>query len=494
MWALISVYYKEGITEFARGLSELGYRILSTGNTAKVLRDAGIKVVDVSEYTGFPEILNGRVKTLHPKIHAGILADRKNPEHMKTLKELGIEPIDIVVVNLYPFTENPSVEMIDIGGPTMVRAAAKNYENVIIVTHAEDYSWVLERLKEKGELTLEERKDLARKAFMLTSTYDAHIYNWLEKERFGDYMLIPLKKKATLRYGENPHQKGFLYSHTPRGFSNIVQHQGKPLSFNNIYDADAAYQLILEFEDPACAIIKHTNPCGAAQGKNITEAFEKAFSCDPVSAYGGIVAFNRIVDPETAESLVKHFFEVIIAPAYSRKALEILSAKENLRAIEMPDWGHLEDINMKQVTGGFLLQTADDKLYENLDVVTKREPTPDEWEALLFGFKVVKHVKSNAIVLALKDKIVGVGAGQTSRVDSVKIAVMKAKSFGHGLEGAVMASDAFFPFPDGIEEAHKAGIKAVIQPGGSIRDKEVIETADRLGMAMVFTRMRHFKH
>ncbi len=494
MWALISVYYKEGIADFAKGLTQLGYKILSTGNTAKILRDKGIKVTDVSEYTGFPEILDGRVKTLHPKIHAGILADRKKPEHIETLKKLQIEPIDIVVVNLYPFTEKPSVEMIDIGGPTMVRAAAKNYESVIIVTHPEDYSWVLERLKENGDLSLEERKTLAKKAFMLTSMYDSHIFNWLEKESFGEYKLFPLVKKSTLRYGENPHQKGFFYSSDSKGFSNIVQHQGKPLSFNNIYDADAAYQLILEFEEPACAIIKHTNPCGAAQGKNITEAFERALSCDPVSAYGGIVVFNRIVDPETAERLIKHFFEVIIAPSYTKKALEILSSKQNLRVIELPQWGYTEELNVKQVTGGFLIQSADQKLYENLEVVTQREPTSEEWEALIFGFKVVKHVKSNAIVLATKDKIVGVGAGQTSRVDSVKIAVMKAKNFGHELDSAVMASDAFFPFPDGVEEAYRAGIKAVIQPGGSIRDKEVIETANRLGMAMVFTRMRHFKH
>ena len=493
MWALISVYYKEGIEELAKALTEIGYKILSTGNTARFLREKGIKVIDVSEYTGYPEILDGRVKTLHPKIHAGILADRNNSKHMETLKELGIEPIDVVVINLYPFTEKPSVEMIDIGGPTLIRAAAKNYESVVVITDQKDYHWVAQKLKEKS-LSLEDRKKLAEKAFMLTSVYDSHIYSWLSKEEFPEYMLFAAQKKATLRYGENPHQKGFFYKLNDNGFSNIKQHQGKPLSFNNLYDADAAYQLILEFEEPACAIIKHTNPCGVSESTSLKKAFLEALSCDPLSAYGGIVSFNRMLDPETAQEMVKHFFEVVIAPSYSHKALEILSAKENLRVIELPQWRYTEKINIKQITGGLLVQNSDQELYSNLEVVTRREPTEEEWKAMLFGLKVVKHVKSNAIVISNENKTLGIGAGQTSRVDSVKIAISKAKEFGHVIEGSIMASDAFFPFPDSIEIAYEAGVKAIIQPGGSIRDKEVIKRADELGLAMVFTRMRHFKH
>lgn len=493
-WALISVYKKEGIVELARELEGIGYGILSTGNTAKVLRDAGIKVKEVSEHTKFPEILNGRVKTLHPVIHAGILADRNNPEHMKTLDELGIEPIDIVVVNLYPFEEKPGIEMIDIGGPTLVRAAAKNYEHVIILVDPCDYSWVVEKLKSKNGLSLEERKRLAQKAFAITSAYDSTIYNWFSPEIFGDYMFIPLVKKKTLRYGENPHQKGFLYVKSNEASLNYIQHQGKEMSFNNFYDMDAAYQLILEFENPACAIIKHTNPCGVAEAESIKEAFELALSGDPVSAYGGIIAFNRMVDAETSQKITESFFEVIVAPSYSKEALKLFKRKENLRVIEIPSWGICNKFQIKQITGAFLVQESDEKLYENLEVVTKREPTEKEWEDLIFAFKVVKHVKSNAIVFAKDRKIIGVGAGQTSRVDSVRIAGMKAKAFSHNTMGAVMASDAFFPFPDGVEVAAGYGIKAVIQPGGSIRDKEVIAKADELGIAMVFTRTRHFRH
>ncbi len=495
-WALISAYKKEGIVELARELSSLGYGILSTGNTARVLREAGVKVRDVSSHTGFPEILDGRVKTLHPKVHAGILADRSNPEHMKTLEELGIEPIDVVVVNLYPFEEQPSVEMIDIGGPTLVRAAAKNHRHVIVLVDPEDYGWVLEKLKEKGDLDYEDRKRLAYKAFSLTACYDAAICRWLSSEPFPDRMVLALEKVMEPRYGENPHQKAAFYrAGTYLGFGRIVQHQGKQLSYNNIHDAAAAYELILEFdEEPTCAIIKHTNPCGVATGKNARDAFVRALGCDPVSAYGGIVAFNRMVDPETAEEMVKHFFEVVVAPEYSKEALKILSKKENLRVIELERWGELDALAYKSVLGGMLVQERDGELYSNLEVVTGREPTEEELSDLIFAFKVVKHVKSNAIVFAKDGMVLGVGAGQTSRVDSVRIAGMKARQFGHITDGAVMASDAFFPFPDGVEEAAKFGITAVIQPGGSIRDKEVIEAANRLGMAMVFTRMRHFRH
>ncbi len=495
-WALISVYKKDGVVELAKGLSDLGYGIISTGNTARILREAGVRVKEVSEHTGFPEILDGRVKTLHPVVHAGILADRGNEEHMKTLKEMGIEPIDVVVVNLYPFRENPSIEMIDIGGPTLVRAAAKNHENVIVVVDPADYGWVLERLKEKGDLSPEERRALAAKAFALTSAYDAAIHGWLSGERFPQVKVVAMERVFSPRYGENPHQKAAFYREvgSDGAFSRFIQHQGKQLSYNNINDASAAYQLILEFEEPACAIIKHTNPCGVAYAKSIALAFERALACDPVSAYGGIVAFNRMVDADTASSMVKHFFEVVVAPSYSREALKILSQKENLRVIEIPNWGRTDGLWMRSVEGGYLVQEADTGLYENLDVVTKREPTQEEVEQLLFAYKVVKHVKSNAIVFAKDGMIIGVGAGQTSRVDSVRIAAMKAQQFGHNTDGAVMASDAFFPFPDGIEEAARMGISAVVQPGGSIRDKEVIARADELGIAMVFARMRHFRH
>ncbi len=495
-WALISVYKKEGIVEFAKGLSELGYGILSTGNTARILRESGVKVKEVSEHTGFPEILDGRVKTLHPRIHAGILARRDKKEHLETLTEHKIEPIDIVVVNLYPFEENPSVEMIDIGGPTLVRAAAKNYESVVILTDPQDYEWVLEKLK-NGDLSLEERKKLASKAFALTSSYDASIHQWLTGEEFAEVKVIHLRRALKPRYGENPHQNAAFYvaNRADYGFANFVQFQGKELSYNNIHDASAAYELILEFDEkPACAIIKHTNPCGVAEGNDLKDALERALSCDPVSAFGGIVAFNRIVDPETAASMVKTFFEVVVAPEYTKEALEIFSQKENLRVLQLKPWGKKDSLTFKSVVGGCLVQESDDKLYSNLEVVTKREPTQQELDQLVFALKVVKHVKSNAIVFAKDRSIIGVGAGQTSRVDSVRIAGMKAQMHGHNTKGAVMASDAFFPFPDGIEEAAKMGITAVIQPGGSIRDKEVIAKADELGIAMVFTRMRHFKH
>ncbi len=495
-WALISVYKKEGIVEFAKGLSELGYGILSTGNTAGILRENGVKVKEVSEHTGFPEILDGRVKTLHPRIHAGILARRDKKEHLETLTEHKIEPIDIVVVNLYPFEENPSVEMIDIGGPTLVRAAAKNYESVVIVTDPQDYEWVLEKLK-NGDLSLEERKKLASKAFALTSSYDASIHQWLTGEELAEVKVIHLRRALKPRYGENPHQNAAFYvaNRADYGFANFVQFQGKELSYNNIHDASAAYELILEFDEkPTCAIIKHTNPCGVAEGNDLKDAFERALSCDPVSAFGGIVAFNRIVDPETAASMVKTFFEVVVAPEYTKEALEIFSQKENLRVLQLKPWGKKDSLTFKSVVGSCLVQESDDKLYSNLEVVTKREPTQQELDQLVFALKVVKHVKSNAIVFAKDRSIIGVGAGQTSRVDSVRIAGMKAQMHGHDTKGAVMASDAFFPFPDGIEEAAKMGITAVIQPGGSIRDKEVIAKADELGIAMVFTRMRHFKH
>lgn len=493
-WALISVYKKDGIVDFAKRLQKLGYSILSTGNTAKLLKDNGLKVKEVSSYTGFPEILDGRVKTLHPKIHGGILADRDNKEHLTTIEKLDIERIDVVIVNLYPFTESPSVEMIDIGGPALVRAAAKNHKHVVVVVDPEDYEWVADKM-EKGELDLSCRKKLAAKAFAVTSAYDAAVHQWLMDDQFPEIKVLSMHKVFDPRYGENPHQKASFYRTDDFGFGSFIQHQGKELSYNNINDANAAYELILEFdEEPACAIIKHTNPCGVAVGKTAKEAFQKAFSGDPVSAYGGIVAFNRIVDGETAGLMLEHFFEVVVAPEYSREALKLFSEKKNLRVVEFKGWGRLPTLTYKSVTGGFLVQETDASLYTSMEVVTQREPTEEELEQLIFAYKVVKHVKSNAIVFAKGGMVVGIGAGQTSRVDSVKIAGMKARTFGHNTDGAVMASDAFFPFPDGIEEAAKCGITAVIQPGGSIRDKEVIDKANQLGMAMVFTGMRHFKH
>ena len=505
--ALVSVSNKDGIEDFCRELVKLGYAIFSTGGTAAVLKRAGIAVVDVADYTGFPEIMDGRVKTLHPKVHGGILADRDKAQHRAAMEEHGIQAIDIVVVNLYPFEESikkpdvtleEAIENIDIGGPTMVRAAAKNHRHVIILVDPGDYGWVLEALRERGDLTQEERRRLAAKAFAHTGRYDSLITAYLEKT-LGEELPINLglffHKAQELRYGENPHQKAAFYAEggEPWGLARARQLQGKELSYNNLLDLHSVLALALEFDDPVAVIAKHNNPCGVAVGDSPSQAYVRALECDPVSAYGGILAFNREVDEETAREIAKIFVEAIIAPGFSQEAREVFSAKANLRLLELNPWPEkMQGWDLRRVAGGLLVQEPNTLLFgDELRVVTKREPTEEEWKDLTFAWRVVKHVKSNAIVLAKGGQTVGIGAGQMSRVDSVKIAIMKAQV---PTQNSVLASDAFFPFPDGVEEAAKAGVKAVIQPGGSIRDKEVIEAADRLGVAMVFTGTRHFRH
>lgn len=514
--AIISVSDKEGITNFAKGLKDFDIEILSTGGTAKRLRDGGIEVKDISDFTNFPEILGGRVKTLHPKIHGGILAIKDDETHISQMKENNIEPIDMVVVNLYPFEEvikkegvelSEAIENIDIGGPTMLRAAAKNYQYVTIVTHPEDYKLLLKELKKnKGKISPETNFRLAVKAFSYVARYDAAISNFLgavenggEKNKFPSSVTMHLEKKMKLRYGENPHQEGAFYVSSDIWepcISNSEQLQGKELSLNNIYDTDAALEAVKDFSETACVIVKHNNPCGVATDESVVEAFLKAKACDPVSSFGGIVAFNTEVDEVTASELASMFLEVVIAPGYTEKALEVLSSKGNLRVMQTPPLNAdvKPGMDFKKVVGGALIQDRDSGIeddFKNMKVETKRQPTEEELEALRFAWKVSKHVKSNAIVFARKGQTVGIGAGQMSRVDSVKIATMKAEL---PTEGAVLASDAFFPFRDGIDEAAKAGITAIVQPGGSIRDKDIIEAADEHGMAMVFTGFRHFKH
>lgn len=500
--ALISVSDKTGIIEFSQKLKAKGVEILSTGGTAKLLRENGIDVQDVSNYTGFPEMMNGRVKTLHPKVHGGLLALRDNPEHMQAAQENGIEMIDLVVVNLYPFQEaiaktevtlEDAIENIDIGGPSMLRSAAKNYQSVTVLTDPSDYELVLSEIENKSETTLETRAYLAQKVFAKTATYDAAIAHYLN----ADFLSLNFSKKQDLRYGENPHQKATFYqelNNSFTSFANAKQHQGKELSFNNIFDGDGALDLIQEFERPAVTIIKHANPCGTAQADTVEEAYDKALSGDPISAFGGIIAMNRECSQEVATKIVEHFFEIVIAPTFSDAALEVFKAKPNLRILETGEFKRNPNLQtMKKVIGGILVQDADLKEITKTDltVVTQIKPTESEIETMLFAWKVVKHVKSNAIVLAKNEMTVGVGAGQMSRVDSTDIAVKKA---GDRVLGSVLASDAFFPFPDAIELAHAAGIKTIIQPGGSIKDKDVIAKADELGIAMVFTGSRCFLH
>ena len=532
--ALISVFDKTGIVEFAKRLAALKIEMLSTGGTSKLLREAGVAVRDVSDFTGWPEMLGGRVKTLHPKVHGGLLFRRKHVEDQKQAAEHGIAPIDLVVVNLYPFeataakaglTAEELIENIDIGGPTMLRSAAKNFESVTVVTDPADYARVAAELEAGHETTLGTRLELARKVFATTSAYDGMITTELErlsaaaghaelraKPVLPERVHIALRRQQELRYGENPHQAAGLYvaensaglkpgatpSATPSGAYGLAaakQLQGKELSYNNFVDLEAARSLAAEFREPAAVIIKHNNPCGTAEQKTLREAYLKALASDPISAFGGVLAFNRVVDAATAEEVAKLFVECIAAPGFEEKAKAIFAAKKNLRLLELPAGGlELEcDLQLKRVLGGMLVQQPD--LGELSDVelrtVTKRVPTPEEMHTMRFAWKVSKHVKSNAIVFAKDGATLGVGAGQMSRVDSVKLAVMKAQA---SLAGSVVASDAFFPFPDGVEEAAKAGAAAVIQPGGSVRDPEVIAAADRLGMAMVFTGMRHFLH
>jgi phosphoribosylaminoimidazolecarboxamide formyltransferase/IMP cyclohydrolase len=515
--AILSVTDKTGLVDFARQLSGLGIELISTGGTAKLLRDSGIAVRDISELTGFPEMLDGRVKTLHPKVHGGILHRRENPAHAAAVAEHGIQPIDMVVVNLYAFEKTAAkpgvafeelIENIDIGGPSMIRSAAKNFHDVAVVTSPADYPAIAEELaRTQGELSLETKWKLAQKAFATTAAYDSAIASTLEqigdiknpqlanKESFPQTLRLSLHKTFDLRYGENPHQKAAMYSDgSGVGVANARQLQGKELSYNNIVDLQAAWDLAQEFDpdDAAvCAIIKHTNPAGTATGKTLAEAYKRALECDPVSAFGGVIGVNRPIDGEAAEEMHKLFLEVIAAPAFDEAAKARFATKKNLRLVEVKPAP--QKWILKNVSGGILLQDADSRPLQDIDlkVVTQRAPTPEETRALLFAWKVCKHVKSNAIVYARHGQTVGVGAGQMSRVDSAKIGAMKAQL---PLKGTVAASDAFFPFPDGVEEIAKAGATAIIQPGGSQRDPEVIATADRLGLAMLFTGVRHFRH
>lgn len=512
--ALISVSDKTGIIEFSKQLAGYGVEILSTGGTAKLLREAGLTVKDVSDFTGFPEMLDGRVKTLHPKVHGGLLGMRSNPAHVAKMKEHGIENIDMVVVNLYPFEATvakpgclleDAIENIDIGGPTMLRSAAKNYPDVTVIVDCADYAKVLEEMSgAEGAVSAATNFGLAVKVFQHTAAYDGAISNYLgarlgeEPEAYPATFTIQVKKAQDLRYGENPQQSAAFYVEkdiTEPCVSNAVQLQGKELSFNNIIDLDAAIETVKEFEQSAAVIIKHTNPCGVALADTPLSAYLKARECDPVSAFGGIVGFNRLVDAATARELASTFLEAVIAPGYSDEALEIFTAKKNVRVMQVPllEAYEARGFDLKKVVGGLLVQGRDLGMVRAADcrVVTERTPTASEFEGLDFAWRVCKHVKSNAIVFTNRDQTVGIGAGQMSRVDSSKIAVQKALL---PTQGTVLASDAFFPFRDGVDAAAEAGVTAVIQPGGSVRDEEVIKAANEHGIAMVFTGMRHFRH
>jgi phosphoribosylaminoimidazolecarboxamide formyltransferase / IMP cyclohydrolase len=510
--AILSVTDKTGLVDFARRLSALGIELISTGGTAKLLRESGIGVKDISDLTGFPEMLDGRVKTLHPKVHGGILHRREDPKHLAAVQEHGIQPIDMVVVNLYAFEKTAAkpgvafeelIENIDIGGPSMIRSAAKNFHDVAIVTSPSDYEPIAAELESNaGQLSKETKWRLAQNAFATTAAYDSAIASTLDRispekvdlgqDTFPANLCFSFHKTLDLRYGENPHQKAAMYSDgSDKGVANARQLQGKELSYNNIVDLQAAWDLAQEFDEPVVAIIKHTNPCGTATGQTLAEAYKRALECDPVSAFGGVIGVNRPVDLAAAEEMHKLFLEVIAAPGFDDAAKEKFASKRNLRLVEVIPAN--QKWVLKNVSGGMLVQDADVRPLQDADlrVVTKRPPTPEETRALLFAWKVCKHVKSNAIVYARDGQTVGVGAGQMSRVDSAKIGAMKAQL---PLKGTVAASDAFFPFPDGVEEIAKAGATAIIQPGGSQRDPEVIEAADRLGLAMLFTGVRHFRH
>ncbi|MFN4190315.1 MAG: bifunctional phosphoribosylaminoimidazolecarboxamide formyltransferase/IMP cyclohydrolase [Pseudothermotoga sp.] len=506
MRALISVSNKEGIIDLARKLSELHVEIISSGGTAKYLKENGIDVLEVQQITSFPEILNGRVKTLHPAIHGAILAKRDKEEHMKELEKFSITPIDIVVVNLYPFKETVQktndleqiLENIDIGGPSMLRSAAKNYKDVLVICDICDYEWLIDKLSKKEIITQKERMKLALKAFEHTAHYDAMICQFfrerLNLEGFLGTFTCTFEKVFNLRYGENPHQRAALYKDLFAGPSTIVkaeQIQGKELSFNNICDADAAFQLVKEFDIPCAVAVKHTNPCGVACDDDISLAFEKAYRADPLSIFGGIVALNRPVGKELAEKLSEIFLEVIVAPDYSPEALEILSKKKNLRILKAHFSKDHAELDFRKVSGGLLLQTKDVLDYQELKVVTRRAPTEKEMVDLLFAWRVVKHAKSNAIVFAKNLCTLGIGTGQVNRLWPTEHCVRVAQE---NAKGAVLASDAFFPFPDAVEIAAKAGVSAIIQPGGSLRDQQIIEVANQYDIAMVFTGTRHFRH
>jgi phosphoribosylaminoimidazolecarboxamide formyltransferase/IMP cyclohydrolase len=515
--ALISVSDKSGLAELSQILHELGVHLLSTGGTAKFIRERGIPVTDVSEYTGFPEIMDGRVKTLHPKIHGGLLGLRGKQSHQSQMKEQHIQPIDMVVVNLYPFRETAAlegatypevIEQIDIGGPSMIRSAAKNHAGVAVVTDPQDYGWIREELRlNNGALSDATRFRLAQKAFAATASYDSAIATYFSERIWTDEgagkqtetlpssEVLSLEKIIDLRYGENPHQRAALYRKTSEPALGVAGAQilhGKELSYNNLLDADAAWNLAQEFDKPAAAVIKHTNPCGVAQSDRLVDAYALARDSDTASAYGSVVAVNRSVDADTANEINRTFVEVVLAPDFAGDALEILRQKKNIRLLR-PSLNAPLELQHRQISGGFLVQDKDIHSLgaSDLKIVTKRAPTPEELEAMLFGWRVVKHVKSNAIVFSNASRMLGIGAGQTSRVDAVKWGAMKATL---SLQGCAMASDAFFPFPDGLLAAAGYGIRAVVQPGGSIRDSEVIAAADEQDITMIFTGIRHFKH
>jgi phosphoribosylaminoimidazolecarboxamide formyltransferase / IMP cyclohydrolase len=507
--ALVSVSDKSGVVELARELAALGIELLSTGGTAKLLQKEGLAVTEVSSYTGFAEMLDGRVKTLHPKIHGGLLARRDDPQHMQAIRAAGISPIDLLVVNLYPFAATvadpdcsleTAIENIDIGGPAMLRAAAKNYAGVTVLVDPADYARVLSELR-AGGVAEATRFALAKKAFAHTAAYDGAIANYLSSREggFPETLTLQLQKLQELRYGENPHQRAAFYrdAHPVAGsLASYRQVQGKELSFNNIADADAAWECVKSFGEPACVIVKHANPCGVATAESLLEAYDKAFRCDPVSAFGGILAFNRALDRVAAQALGRQFAEVIIAPRVEPEAQKEFAAKANLRVLEVPMSHEVQVLDYTRVGGGLLVQTSDAELLSDKDlkVVTRKRPTEAQERDLLFAWRVAKFVKSNAIVFCAGGATLGIGAGQMSRLDSVRVAALKAKDAKLNLRGAVVASDAFFPFRDGLDALADAGAAAVIQPGGSVRDAEVIAAADERGIAMLFTGMRHFRH
>jgi len=512
--ALLSVSDKTGIVDFARGLAGLGVRLISTGGTARLLQDSGVRVTEVADYTGFTEMLDGRVKTLHPKVHAGILARRDVPAHMAALAQAGIETIDLVAINLYPFaatvarpgcTLPEAIENIDIGGPALLRSAAKNHEHVAVVTDPADYPVVLKELNAAGgALGAETRFRLAQKAFSHTAHYDGAISNYLTsidaaggRARFPGRLNLQLERVQALRYGENPHQQAALYRDLEPAAGSLGtyrQLQGKELSYNNIADADAAWECVKGFEQPACVIVKHANPCGAALGGNLAEAYRKAHATDPTSAFGGIIAFNRELDAAAAQAVAAQFAEVIIAPRVAPGAARVLAEKANLRVLAVPAGAGVNDYDFKRVGGGMLVQTPDSANSAELKVVTRKRPSEAQLADLVFAWRVAHFVKSNAIVFGAGGQTLGVGAGQMSRVDSARIATLKAQDAGLSLRGSVVASDAFFPFRDGVDVVARAGAAAIVQPGGSVRDEEVIAAADEHGIAMVFTGIRHFRH
>jgi phosphoribosylaminoimidazolecarboxamide formyltransferase/IMP cyclohydrolase len=512
--ALLSVSDKDGIVAFAQGLRELGVELISTGGTARTLTQAGVDVRSIDDFTGFPEIMDGRVKTLHPRLYAGLLARRDDESHLAAAEEQGIEQVDLVCVNLYPFEqtvargdadEEEVIENIDIGGPTMIRAAAKNHPFAAVVVDPADYESVLAELRDSdGRLALETRRRLAARAFACTARYDAAISRWFgERTSDGlpDRWASAYEKVADLRYGENPHQRGAFYAQAGAAthlLEGVEQLHGKELSFNNLLDLSAARELVEDFDGPACAIVKHNNPCGCALGETITAAYERAFACDPLSAYGGVIALNRPVDRATAERLAEQFIEVLLAPAYDSDALALLKEKKNVRLLRLADWpAPARELDSKPVIGGLLVQDRDavTESREQMTVLTATAPLESQWDDLLFAWKICRHVRSNAIVIAADGATIGIGAGQTSRVDAVRIAVEKAREFRPDqLAGAALASDAFFPFPDGPKLAIDAGVTAIIQPGGSVRDGEVVAAADAAATAMVATGVRHFRH